>query len=289
MLNSPLDKSTVSISQNNQLLDIDNHFALILTATICVDNLPRVYPADKSVREQQYLDTLNYYLHNHPRVKKIIFIENSGSSLKSLEQATKDNPYQKQVEFISLNNNLSYGFQGKGFGECLLIQEGLKKSKLIQTVTHFGKLTGRISLVNITQILETCPADFDCICDYKDQAYKFKKALLKKKNANPFCDTRFIAFSLLFYDKYIESLHLDFFEKDPKKGFIIEVEYYQILHSLEKEAKIIKRFKTEPKFFGVSGHSGGKKYGGKDYNSFTEQVKYQLRFLSRQLMPWLHI
>ncbi|CCQ60330.1 hypothetical protein CWATWH0401_4491 [Crocosphaera watsonii WH 0401] len=34
---------------------------MILTATICVDNLPRVYPADKSVREQQYLNTLNCY------------------------------------------------------------------------------------------------------------------------------------------------------------------------------------------------------------------------------------
>ncbi|MGK7879417.1 MAG: hypothetical protein AB4060_04865 [Crocosphaera sp.] len=58
---------------------------MILTATICVDNLPRVYPAEKSVREQQYLNTLNYYLHNHPRLKKIIFIENPGSSLNALE------------------------------------------------------------------------------------------------------------------------------------------------------------------------------------------------------------
>lgn len=48
-------------SQANQLLNIENNFALILTATICVDNLPRVYPADKSVREQQYLNTLNCY------------------------------------------------------------------------------------------------------------------------------------------------------------------------------------------------------------------------------------
>ena len=122
MLNSTL--------QTNGLLDIEKNFALILTATICVDNLPRVYPADNSVREQQYLNTLNYYLHNHPRLKKFIFIENSGSSLKRLEEATENNPYQKQVEFISLNTNLSYGFKGKGFGECLLIQEGLKESKL---------------------------------------------------------------------------------------------------------------------------------------------------------------
>ncbi|MDJ0582629.1 hypothetical protein [Crocosphaera sp.] len=278
-----------STSKANEPLDIENNFALILTATICVDNLPRVYPAEKSVREQQYLNTLNYYLHNHPRLKKIIFIENSGSSLNALEQATKNNPYQKQVDFISLNNNLSYGFKGKGFGECLLIQEGLKESKLIQTVTHFGKLTGRIYLENITQILETCPANFDCICDYKDQGYKFKNALSKQNNITPFCDTRFIAFSWKFYSKYIESLHLQFIEKHPNKGFFIEPEYYRIIHSLEKEAKIIKRFKNEPKFCGVSGHSGGKKYGGKDYNSFSEQLKYKFRSTTRQLLPWLHI
>ncbi|CCQ57381.1 hypothetical protein [Crocosphaera watsonii] len=276
-------------SQANQLLNIENNFALILTATICVDNLPRVYPADKSVREQQYLNTLNCYLHNHPRLKKIIFIENSGSSLNALEQATQNNPYQKQVEFISLNNNLSYGFKGKGFGECLLIQEGLKQSNIIESVTHFGKLTGRIYLENITQILETCPDNFDCICDYKDQGYILKNTLAKKKRFAPFCDTRFIAFSWKFYSKYLESLHLDFIEKHPNQGFFIEPEYYRVIHSLEKEANIIKRFKNEPKFCGVSGHSGGKKYGGKDYDSFSEKLKYQFRIAARQLFPWLHI
>lgn len=170
--------------KNLEALDIEKNFALILTATINVDNIPRVYPADKSVREDQYIKTLTYYLQNHPKVKKIIFIENSASSLERLKQAAQQNSYQKEIEFISIDTNLSHGHRGKGFGECLLVQQGLKQSELITKVTHFGKITGRICLVNLTQLLETIPSNFDCVCDYKDLGYKIKKILLKKKVKN---------------------------------------------------------------------------------------------------------
>ncbi|MGB5595650.1 MAG: hypothetical protein WBM62_16670 [Crocosphaera sp.] len=282
--NNLQDKTFLS---SNQWLDIENNFALILTATICVDNIPRVYPADKKVREQQYIETLTYYLHHHPRLKKIIFIENSASCLNNIKQVMLDNPYHKKVEFISLDTNLYYSSKGKGFGECLLMQEGLKQSEIIQTVTHFGKITGRIFLENITHILETIPANFDCICDYKDQGYRIKKALFNKQG-NPFCDTRFIAFSKQFYSQYLEDLHTHFSETFPKEYFCIEVEYYKKIHSLEEQANIIKRFKIEPKFVGISGHSGGKTYGGKDYNSFPEQLKYKMRIIARKLIPSLH-
>ncbi len=270
---------------NQQLFNFDN-FALILTATICVDNVPRAYPKDKEVREKQYLNTLEYYLNNHPKIKKIIFIENSGSCLKNLEKSTKNNPYQKQIEFISLNTNLIYSDKGKGFGECLLIETGLKQSQLINDVSYFGKITGRICLLNLTEILSTIVDDFDCLCDYKDQGYKLKKIF--NKNGRPFCDTRFIAFNKIFYQKYIQSLHTDFINAFPNQYFCIEPELYQKINSLDNQVKIIKRFKVQPNFSGISGHSGNKKYGGKNYNDFSEQVKYHLRSLSRKFFPFLH-
>lgn len=277
----------IATASSTQFLDIENNFALIITATICVDNIPRVYPSDKKVREEQYIQTLRYYLEHHPRLQKIIFVENSASPLDSLKQANQNNPYQKQVEFISLDTNLSHSKKGKGFGECLLIEEGLKQSQLIHTVTHFGKITGRIRLENITEILTMLPADFDCICDYKDQGYKIKEILFKKKG-NPFCDTRFICFSKNFYQKHIRDLHNHFWATSPNKYFCIEVEYFDKIHSLDKQFKIIKRFKIEPKFAGISGHSGGKKYGGKDYSSLIEQLKYYFRVIARKLIPMLH-
>jgi hypothetical protein len=282
------DRNQVFSSSVQNSLDIETDFALILTATINVDNLPRAFPSDKGVREAQYIETLTYYLHHHPQVKKIIFIENSASSLENLQQASQNNPDQKQVEFISLDTNLSYGNKGKGFGECLLIQEGLKQSELIKTVNYFAKITGRIRLVNLSNILATLPHDFDCVCDYKDQGYKIKNLLLKTNNA-PFCDTRFIVFNKNFYQENLETLHRDFAQRFPKKYFCIEVEYYQKIQSLETQNKIIKRFKIEPKFSGISGHSGGVKYGGKDYNSFRENFKYLARVICRKIIPWLHI
>jgi hypothetical protein len=276
------------LKSGNQSLDIEKDFALVFTATIFVDNIARVYISDKNIREEQYLTSLNYYLSNHPRIKRMIFIENSGISLAPFQQLfEKNNPHNKQVEFISLNTNLSYYHKGKGFGECLLIEQGLKKSKLINSVTHFGKITGRLCILNLTEILESLNLDFDCACDYKDQGYKIKK--IWNKSSRAFCDTRFIAFSHQFYQQYIGTLHIEFLEKFPNAYFCIEPEFYQKIRSLEKQRNIHKRFKLEPKFAGISGHSGGKKFGGKNYDGATERAKYQLKVFLRNILPGLHL
>lgn len=289
MLDDKIKNHDFNFSESgNQSLDIENNFALVFTATITVDSVQKVYISEKTIREEQYYSSLNYYLRNHPRIKKMIFIENSGSSLERFQHLVQENnPYKKHVEFISLDTNLSYHHKGKGFGECLLIEQGLKKSELIDSVTHFGKITGRLCLLNLTEILESLNSDFDCACDYKDQGYKIKK--LWNKSGRAFCDTRFIAFSYQFYQQYIETLHTDFVAKFPKSYFCIEPEFYQKIHSLENQRKIIQRLKFEPRFSGISGHSGGKKVGGKNYDDATEQTKYQLRVILRKILPWLHL
>ncbi|MBF2056708.1 MAG: hypothetical protein IGQ45_05660 [Cyanobacterium sp. T60_A2020_053] len=273
----------------SQSLDIKNKFALILTATISVDNIPKAYPSDKNVREQQYMRTLRYYLCNYPDLRKIIFIENSASSLDNLQQLVlMNNLYQKEIEFISLDTNLYHSQKGKGFGECLLLQEGLSKSQLIKNVTHFGKVTGRIILRNIMDIMKTIPANFDCICDYKDQGYKVKNILFNQ-NKSPFCDTRFIAFSKNFYQQNLVNLHINFLANQPNSYFCIESEYFKKIKSLENQSNIIKRFKIEPKFQGISGHTGSKKYGGKNYNSPYEKIKFHIRNFLRKILPVLHL
>lgn len=112
---------------------------------------------------------------------------------------------KKEVEFISLDCNDFPRKLGKGYGECLLIEKGLEKSSLIKTVTHFAKLTGRIYLKNITQILETSP-ECDCLCDYKDMGYILKR-IGGEKSASPYCDTRFLTFRKEIYDQYFKPIH----------------------------------------------------------------------------------
>ncbi|ACK67505.1 conserved hypothetical protein [Rippkaea orientalis PCC 8801] len=263
----------------NHPLNIEQDFALILTASIDIKGMPKAYPTVAEQRQEDYYNSVKYYVNNQPRIQKIIFIENSGWPLDRVQEAIKDNPHNKKVEFISLNCNDFPRQLGKGYGECLLIEKGLEQSNLIQTVTHFAKITGRIYLKNMTQILERTEEYYDCLCDYKDQGWRIRK-LWGEKYVGPHCDTRFLVFSRDFYQNYIKPLH----QQHQKGCFYIETQFYDQIKSLEGEQKIINRFAIEPDFQGIAGH-----FGGKNYSSRKERTKFMIRAWTRKLIPTLHL
>lgn len=102
----------------NHPLNIEQDFALILTASIDIKGMPKAYPTVAEQRQEDYYNSVKYYVNNQPRIQKIIFIENSGWPLDRVQEAIKDNPHNKKVEFISLNCNDFPRQLGKGYGEC---------------------------------------------------------------------------------------------------------------------------------------------------------------------------
>lgn len=264
-------------------LNIKDNFALLLTATIDIKGMPNAYPSIIEKRQEDYFNSLRYYVEHHPQIRKIIFVENSNSPLDRVKEAVAHNPYQKEIEFISLNCNDFPRKFGKGYGECLLVEKGLQQSELINRVTHFAKITGRIYLKNITQLLEALP-DCDCLCDYKDMGYILKR-IGGEKSASPYCDTRFIVFRKELYQKYIQPLHQKYLEKSGSTScFYIETEFYHAIRQAEKKAKIISRFSIEPDFQGVAGH-----FKGKNYSSPLERTKFTIRSFLRKVTPLIHI
>ena len=267
-----------------QPLNIEKDFALLMTATIDIQGMPKAYPTVPEQRQQDYINSLSYYIHFHPRIRKIIFVENSGWPLNKLKTVTQENPHKKDIEFISLDCNHFPRKLGKGYGESLLIEKGVKQSHLIENVTHFAKITGRIYLKNITQILETITQSYDCLCDYKDQGWRLKR-LGGEKTAHPHCDTRFLVFRKEFYRDCIQPLHQKHREKtEDKIYFYVESQYYKAIRAGTKNHTIVSRFSVEPNFQGVAGH-----FGGKDYSSGSERVKYRIRGMMRKITPWLHL
>jgi hypothetical protein len=264
---------------DNQTFKINQDFALVLTATIDIKGMPKAYPTVAEQRQEDYYNSVSYYVNNQPQIQKIIFIENSGWPLDRVKEALNNNPYEKTVEFISLDCNDFPREFGKGYGESLLIDRGLEKSSLINTVTHFGKITGRIYLKNMTEILATTEENYDCLCDYKDFGWKVKR-LIGKKDVRPYCDTRFIVFNQDFYNHNIRPLH----QQHQKGCFYLELEFYQAFKRLAEKEKIISRFVVEPDFQGIAGH-----FGGKNYSSKSERIKFRLRSMSRRMMPFLHL
>jgi hypothetical protein len=260
-------------------MEINKDLALLLTASIDIKGMPKAYPTAAEQRQEDYYNSLKYYVNNHPRIQKIVFVENSNYPLDRVKEAIKENPHNKKVEFISLDCNDFPKFLGKGYGESLLIEKGIEKSELIKTVTHVAKITGRIYLLNLTKILEKAPDSYDCLCDFKDQGW-FIKRLLGQSTARPNSDTRLLVFSKDLYFKCFQPLH----HRELSNCFYFELEYYQAILQAKSQFKVINRFPIEPKFRGIAGH-----FGGKDYGSKPEQVKYALKSVLRKVAPWIHL
>ncbi|MFM6325681.1 MAG: hypothetical protein ACKPGF_24270, partial [Microcystis panniformis] len=129
----------------------------------------------------------------------------------------------------------------------------------------------------MTDILEAIKHQFECLCDFKWPILQ----QLRNKQSNPsYADTRFLVFSKYFYERYLQPMH-----KNHQQGcFYSEHRYYQAINLASQSANVCKRFPVEPKFSGIAGH-----FEGKDYNSRSEQLKYAIRVLTRQTMPWLYL
>lgn len=136
-------------NQNNAV------YPLLLTGTI--DS--RAFDGsgiDLKKRLKEYENSIERYICE-TEFNPIVFIENSGYSFDSerFEKLAEEN--DKQFEF--LNGTIckeEVKAHGKGYGDSLLIYEGLTKSKLLKNVDFFYKLTGRIFLKNSRKIIASC-------------------------------------------------------------------------------------------------------------------------------------
>jgi hypothetical protein len=258
-------------------LALESQLALLLTATVEVHRgLAGVTTADAIVREEEYADTLRYLLSEHPRIRKIIFAENSGWPLARLEAVAAGLSHGKEVEFLQLSCNDFPGSYGKGYGEALLLDRALAASRLAATVRHVAKLTGRQRILNLTRLLERAPHDFELLCDLRDHGLYERFGL---PAAGRYCDTRFFVFTLPFFDAHLRQLY-----RGPHSGeFNLEAAYYTAIKALEPRPGVICRFPVEPCYRGRAGH------WHKDYGSLPSRGKQSLRAAARLLFPKLRL
>lgn len=124
---------------------------ILLTA--CIDPKGMAFTAlqNKEVRLQQYLNALNYYLHNTNL--NIVFVENTGYDISDKYKQFINN---KRLEVITFQGN-DYDKQlGKGYGEALIIKYALKHSILLQQTSNIIKITGRLIISNINALVKQC-------------------------------------------------------------------------------------------------------------------------------------
>ena len=263
-------------------MQIENEFALLLTASVDPRGMAGITQADPHERETTYADCLRFYLRNHPGVRKIIFTENSGWPLERFHaEVSQNNPHAKNVELLSLNCNDYPRERGKSYGELLLIKETMQASRLAHSSKYVGKMTGRNLLLNLIALLERTPADFELFCDIRD--HNFYK-LLRMPDCGHHCDSRFFVFTPGFFERHFLPVYSSASFAD---GYPIENILYDLVKRWEKTERIVKRFSVEPEYAGMAGHFIKSK--AKDYGSAAEVLKRRIRSCSRRVTPWLHI
>jgi len=268
-----------------QKINLEQDCALLLTATIDPKGMPNAFPSQINQREEQYSKALKYYIENLSEIQKFIFVENSGFPLNKLSEIVinSSNDVLNKVEFISLNcNNYPREF-GKFYGELMLIEKALEKSAYLQEVSYFAKVTGKLKLINLIDILKELRSDYDFFCDFKDHGWMIKR-LLGNKFVRPHCDIRFFVSSIRFFKSYLKTLHYN----HKSGGLSGEIEFRRILNALKNHEKIMIRLPLEPDFRGIAGHSLNNSGVPKKYDSRLERNKFFIRSLIRKVLPCLH-
>ena len=119
---------------------------ILLTACIRPEGMIFTKLQDSIVREEQYINAINYYLTNTDF--RIVFCNNSGEDISNKIIANKN-----RIEFLSFDGNSYNKNLGKGYGEFLIIKYATENSLFLKEADSIIKITGRIQVKNINKII----------------------------------------------------------------------------------------------------------------------------------------
>lgn len=172
-------------------------------------------------RRNQYVVTIKRYIKESD-FDIIIFCENTESDFPVEECQDLAHEYGKQIEFIFFLGNVnSINRQGKGFGDGECLEYAINHSKHLQNNSAcFYKVTGRLFIENINDILKNSAKDENCFYRlsfkslyvvtffFKAQVNFFKEHLIKEYvNVNDSAG------------RYMESIYYDVLVKEKVRGF----------------------------------------------------------------------
>lgn len=226
---------------------------LLLTACVKPNCNDILTIKDYVVRREQYLSAITWYLLNTPY--KLVFCENSGTDISGLIDAK----YNNRIEFVTFNspntNDLS-----KSYKEMEIIEYAYKHSIFIQESNLFVKITGRLILKNITQIV--------LYLEHKIKNYSKPYICSCLGARNLWSDSRFFFFTYPVFEKLIAR----------KKEININFEFERALGTIiYEERKINLTFIYPPSFLRVSGVGGGFgcTYDISNFTYFVKNIKHK--------------
>ncbi|SEW14430.1 hypothetical protein SAMN05428988_2454 [Chitinophaga sp. YR573] len=234
---------------------------LIVTSTVYV-NSSFTALTDPAVRKEQYVDSILFYLEK-PWLTAMIVCDNSGfdfSTVATIQQLAASR--NKQIELLSFEVDSDRVLKsGKGYGEGAIMNFILDNSHLIQQYDFFYKVTGRVKVTNIDEIVAgvTAPVTY------------FEKVGVNLNRNSKAVDTRFYRCSK---DVFIRYLSNAFLNVDDSNGYYLEHAYFD---ALNENGLHYYYFDKVPIYKGVSGTTGL----SLSHMNFKERIVYIINSIHR--------
>ena len=251
-----------------------HNFTILMTACIAPKATTCVQRKDPLLRLQDYQTALRFWLHyQDSRITAIVFVDNSGYDLSSLKNLAKDNPYNREIEFLQIiepplppPGKMGLGY---GYGEGDLLDQSFIKSRILAESNYIIKTTGRLYFPALSKLITKMKPGISILIDGR---------------RIPFHKPHYLATTLFivkhdFYMKYMYNLK----EKQLAEQTGFEVCYYNHLMPLYKKNKRTMQFRfpvnTPP--IGIGAH------WNKNYTKGFWRLIELLRGLCRIFLPFL--
>lgn len=211
----------------------------IVTGTVKPDReVGKLIIRDEEERLKQYIDSLTFLIESKA-FTKIVFCENSNYGTVFFDKPKLlAKKMDIQLEVISFQGDFEQTkLYGKGFGEGEILDYTLKNSKLVKEEKFFVKITGRIKVNNIKEI----------VARLKVNRIYFN---IPNYTQRDIYDTRIYAMPIRQFQKnFIDQ----YFRVKDNEGIFLEHVYTNII----KENRIkVNNFPKYPRITGVSGSTG---------------------------------
>lgn len=229
---------------------------LLVTGTIRPNTNISVEINNKDERLREYINCLKYYICKS-EIAKIVFCENSRYTFNQNSLFKLAQKYNKQLEILQFEGDVEkIGIYGKGYGEGEIIEYAFNNSKLIKNSDYFIKVTGRLIVNNLKQIIDKMvyPKTYFNLDLYGYQCI----------------DTRLYGMTTEQYRNTF--IHLYYNVRDRRNRRIIEKIF---INTIRKNNIHIYNFPVYPEIIGCSGSSAI------DYAKDIRYIKWVLKIESR--------
>jgi hypothetical protein len=257
-----------------RVINISPIYTVVMTA--CIDpkigtNSATVHRSDPKVRLKDYQDGLKFWLSvKDERIKRIIFIDNSGYSLESLIEISRtNNQWNRECEFISLRCNEIPNGVHYGYSELKLLHLGLEGSKTLKKEDYIIKATGRYRFPNISHLLDRLPNTYKVAADAQilNRFVPYPRKTIM---------VGLIIFSTEFYQTHLQQLYKEM-QPTPRKAFVEDI-FFDKLMPMRHEPGVILRFPCNCDYEGIGGN-------GISYTEPRKKALSACRAIGRVLFP----